>query len=198
VLGADARIFIPERPVPAGAVVGHATVQTTGEMGPVTTDDVTMLLAEFEAGAVGQIIVSRIATGIPNSLGFRIIGSQGSVAFDSVHPDEFQLYTTALEEPSRNGPRTVIVGQEHPYFGHTIPMPARGVASGYGAAFVAQAQDFIGAIVKGGQVETDFWAGYRTMLVCEAAQRASDEHAAVDIASLDAELRTARTGVGVR
>jgi predicted dehydrogenase len=167
-------------------------------MGPVTTDDMTMLLAEFEGGSVGQITVSRVATGVPNSLGFHIIGAEGSASFDSVHPDEFQLYTTALDEPGRNGSRTVIVGPEHPYFGHTTPMPARGVGSGYGAAFVAQAQDFIGAIVKGGRVDTDFWAGYQTMLVCEAAQRASDEHAAVDISTLDAELHTTRTGVGVR
>lgn len=34
------RTVVTERPVPAGAVVGHGPVATTGETGPVTTDEV--------------------------------------------------------------------------------------------------------------------------------------------------------------
>ena len=175
VVAADARTLIPERPIPAGAVVGHGQVELSGETGPVTTDDVTTMLLELEGGGGAQVMVSRIATGVPNSTGFHITGSEGSVAFDSVHPDEFRLYQRAVAGPEANGPRTVTVGPEQPAFGHTIPMPARGVGSGYGAAFVAQAQAFLGAIAGGPPVGTDFWTGHRTMLVCDAAQRAAAE-----------------------
>jgi predicted dehydrogenase len=72
-------------------------------------------------------------------------------------------------------------------------MPARGVGSGYGAAFVAQAQDFLGAILGRGKVSNDFWTGYQTMLVCDAAQQAAAEGRPVDIAALDAKHRTAPT-----
>lgn len=190
VVAADERIVIPERPIPTGSVIGHGPVDTSGETGTVTTDDVTTAIAEFGTGAAGQIVVSRVATGVPNSLGFHIIGSEGSVRFDSIHPDEFQLYTNSAGNGSDNGERTVIIGPEYPSFGYTIPMPARGVGSGYGAAFIAQAQEFVSAIADGKNVQTDFWTGYRTMLVCSATQQAAAQGRSVDLATLDSELRT--------
>ena len=85
--------------------------------------------------------------------------------------------------------RLVTVGPEQPSFGYTIPMPARGVGSGYGAAFVAQAQDFLGAILGQGEVRNDFWTGYRTMLLCDAVQQAAAQRRPVDIAALDEKCR---------
>ncbi len=189
VIAADSKILIPERPVPAGAVVGHRPVQGTAEMGPVTTDDVTTMIVELGRGGSAQVTVSRIATGVPNSLGFQVIGSEGSACFDSARPDEFLLHQRSVAGPESNGPRLVTVGPEQPSFAYTIPMPARGVGSGYGAAFVAQAQDFLGAILDHRTVTNDFWAGYETMLVCDAAQQAAAEGHPVDIATLDAKYR---------
>jgi predicted dehydrogenase len=193
VLAADARILIPERPVPSGAVVGHEAAEGTGEMGPVSTDDVTTMIIELAGGGSAQVTVSRIATGVPNSLGFQIIGSAGSVCFDSARPDEFLLYQRSVAGPGSNGPRLVTVGPEQPSFAYTIPMPARGVGSGYGAAFVAQAQDFLAAILGHGKVGSDFWAGYQTMLVCDAVQQAAAEGRPVDIAALEARYRGTST-----
>ena len=189
VLAADARILIPERPVPSGAVVGHEAAEGTGETGPVSTDDVTMMIIELAGGSSAQVTVSRIATGVPNSLGFQIIGSTGSVCFDSARADEFLLYQRSVAGPGSNGPRLVTVGPEQPAFAYTIPMPARGVGSGYGAAFVAQAQDFLAAILGHHKVGSDFWVGYQTMLVCDAVQQAAAEGRPVDIAALDARYR---------
>ncbi|MFJ8113640.1 Gfo/Idh/MocA family protein [Streptomyces sp. NPDC096132] len=195
VVAADMRTVVPERPVPAGAVVGHGPVATTGERGPVTTDDVTTAITEFASGVTGHITVSRVATGVPNSLGFHLIGSTGSIRFDSVHPDEFELFTSSPPNGVTNGSRTVIVGPEYDSFAHTIPMPARGVGSGYGAGFVAQVQEFLGAIAGNGTMQTDFFTGYRAMLVCSAAQRAAATASAVDLAALDTELRAASSAL---
>jgi len=189
VLAADSRILIPGRPVPAGAVTGHGPVEGTGQMGPVTTDDVTTMIVELGRGGSAQVTVSRIATGVPNSLGFQVIGSAGSVSFDSARPDEFALHQRSVAGPEANGPRLVTVGPEQPSFAYTIPMPARGVGSGYGAAFTAQAQDFLAAILGCRTVSTDFWAGYQTMLACDAAQQAAAEGHPVDLAALDAGHR---------
>jgi predicted dehydrogenase len=189
VVAADSRILIPERPVPAGAVTGHGPAGETGEMGPVTTDDVTTMIIELGRGGSAQVMVSRVATGVPNSLGFQVIGSDGSVSFDSARPDEFALHQRSVAGPESNGPRLVTVGPEQPSFAYTIPMPARGVGSGYGAAFVAQAQDFLGAILDRRKVTNDFWAGYQTMLVCDAAQQTAADGRPVDIAALDARYR---------
>ena len=68
-------------------------------------------------------------------------------------------------------------------------MPARGVGSGYGAAFVAQAQNFLAAILGRGKVSNDFWTGYQTMLVCDAVQQAAAESRAVDVRDLDRKHR---------
>jgi predicted dehydrogenase len=189
VVAADSRILIPERPVPSLAITGHGPVQGTGQTGPVSTDDVTTAITELAGGGSAQVTVSRIATGVPNSLGFQIIGSAGSVSFDSARPDEFWLHQRSVAGPESNGPRLVTVGPEQPAFAHTIPMPARGVGSGYGAAFIAQAQDFLSAILNHRTVSNDFWAGYQTMLVCDAIQQAAAEHRAVDIETLDARHR---------
>ena len=189
VVAADSRILIPQRPVPSGTVVGHGPVQGTGEMGSVSTDDVTTAILELAGGGSAQVTVSRVATGVPNSLGFQIIGSAGSVSFDSARPDEFLLYQRSVAGPESNGPRRVTVGPEQPSFAYTIPMPARGVGSGYGAAFIAQAQDFLAAILDHRKVSTDFWAGYQTMLVCDAVQQAAADGRPVDIAAFDARYR---------
>ena len=196
VVAADSRILIPQRPVPSGAVVGHGPIEGTGEgtgeLGPVSTDDVTTAILELAGGGSAQVTVSRIATGVPNSLGFQVIGSQGSVSFDSARPDEFALYQRSVAGPEANGPRLVTVGPEQPAFAYTIPMPARGVGSGYGAAFTAQVQDFLGAILDHRKVATDFWAGYQTMLACDAAQQAAEQGRPVDIAALDNQHRSIR------
>jgi predicted dehydrogenase len=158
-------------------------------MGAVTTDDVTTTILELASGSSAQVIVSRVATGVPNSLGFQIIGSEGSVRYDSVRPDNFLLYQRSVAGPESNGPRIVTVGPEQPAFAYTIPMPARGVGSGYGAAFVAQSQDFLAAILGQGRVQNDFWAGYQTMLVCDAVQQAAEQGCSIDIATLDENNR---------
>jgi len=189
VVAADSRILIPERPVPSGAVTGHGPAPGTGELGPVSTDDVTTAIIELAGGGSAQVTVSRVATGVPNSLGFRIIGSAGSVSFDSARPDEFMLHQLSVAGPESNGPRVVTVGPGQPSFAHTIPMPARGVGSGYGAAFIAQAQDFLSAILDRRKAASDFWTGYQTMLACDAVQQAAAQGHPVDIAALDARYR---------
>src|SRR5262249_36974157 len=160
VLAAESRIVIPRRAAPARATVGHGHVEVTGEEREVTTDDVTALTAELDGGALVQLTISRVATGVSNALAFHVVGSEGSVAFDSLHPAELELFTRTVEAPERNGPRRVVVGPEQPSFATTIPMPARGVGSGYAAVFVGQAQDFLSAIVDGHAVQSDFWSGY--------------------------------------
>ena len=189
VLAAEARTLIPSRRLPAGSTVGHGHAELSSETAAVTTDDVTSVVAELVGGGIAQITASRAATGVPNSLGFHIIGSDGSVAFDSVHADEFQLFQPSSAPAESNGARTVLVGPEQPAFGYTIPMPARGVSSGYGAAFVAQTQDFVRSVTKGTPIANDFWAGYETMLACDAAQLAASEHRPVSLSDLDRSHR---------
>jgi len=58
---------------------------------------------------------------------------------------------------------------------------------------VAQAQDFLGAILGRREVASNFWTGYQTMLVCDAVQQAAAQGRPVDIAALDAGVACGST-----
>jgi len=66
VISATLTTAITRRPIPGST-----------DFGTVDTDDIALLTVELENGAVGQIHVNRIATGIPNSLGIQVHGSGG-------------------------------------------------------------------------------------------------------------------------
>lgn len=56
---------------------------------------------------------------------------------------------------------------------------------------MAQAQDFVGAVLGRSKIANDFWTGYQIMLVCDAVQSAAAEGRSIEIAELDAKYRGA-------
>ena len=114
VSGASFVTAITQRPVPAGATVGHGRVETTGELEAVDNEDVAVFTARFENGAVGSFSASRIAHAEPNGLGFEVFGTGGSATFDVQRMSEFQISDGAPLQ-HLNGRRRVYVGPEHPY-----------------------------------------------------------------------------------
>jgi hypothetical protein len=100
-----------------------------------------MLTVELGNGAIGQIHASRVAVGIPNSLGLQVHGSAGHARFDSIAAGEFHVH---LEDGSAAlaGSRRVFAGPAHPYFSDVAAMPGGGVGTGYAEAFVAEIQHF--------------------------------------------------------
>jgi hypothetical protein len=136
--------------------------------------------------------MSRVATGVPNSLGFQIIGSQGSVSFDSARPDEFLLHQLSVAGPESNGPRLVTVGPEQPSFAYTMPRPTRGVGSGYGAAFIAKPRTSCPRSWTTARSAPTSGPGHQIMLVCDAAQQAAAQGRPFDIAKLDASAARPR------
>ena len=142
------------------------------DVGVVDTDDIALLTVQTADGAIGQIHVNRIASGIPNSLGLEIHGSRGHARFDSIASGEFHVHT----DDGRGfacGPRRVFTGPGHPYFSDVAAMPGGGVGTGYAEAFVAEVQHFIRCIVSGTSMDTSFPSAYRVMLVVDAAQQSA-------------------------
>src|SRR5690606_5014645 len=85
--------FIKERPLPgAGAATFTAGTGSGGEMGQVTVDDSSFMLAEFENGALGSFEASRFAGGRKNYNYFEIYGSKGSIVFNLERMNELQLF----------------------------------------------------------------------------------------------------------
>ncbi len=173
VTGAALSTVIPTRPVPAAATVGHGTAATTGEYAEVTNDDIAVVLLELAGGALGHVEVSRVAAGMPNSLGVTVYGSAGHATFDSISAGEFHIFQTGTADVLTNGPRRVFTGPQHPYFADVAPMPGGGVGTGYGEAFVAEIQEFLRCVLTGTPMSTDFDTAVATMTVVEAAHQAA-------------------------
>ncbi len=72
-------------------------------------DDWASFSLTFASGATGDLSVSRIAFGHPNTLKFEVFGEEGAAAFDAARPGEFEIATTGLPEDSR-GFRRVTAG----------------------------------------------------------------------------------------
>ena len=178
---ASLRTVITERPEPAAGAIGHGA-STSTERGPVDNDDIALLSVGFASGAAGQIELSRIAHGTPNSLGVEVFGTNGHVTFESQRAGEFTIFEAGLTDAAYNGPRTVVTGPEHPYFRDVAAMPGGGVGTGYAEAFTAEIQEFVRAIGEGAAMDTDFAAATAMMRVVGAALESHRSGQAVEIA----------------
>src|SRR5882757_2282311 len=101
---------IPDRPVPLGTAVGHAAgVPVSDVREPVGNEDIVTFTAAFAGGAVGTFSISRIAYGMPNSLGFEVFCEGGAAAFDLARVSEFTMADRRAAGPV-NGYRQVLIG----------------------------------------------------------------------------------------
>lgn len=177
---ATLKTVITERPKPVAGGVGHGAA-TSNERGPVTNDDVAMLNVELVNGAAAQVSLSRIAHGIPNSLGVEVHGTKGSASFDSISANEFHVFQADPSNPKFNGPRRIFTGPQHPYFADVAAMPGAGVGTGYAEAFTAEIQEFLVAVKNNTPMDTDFATADRMMAVVGAALESSATNAPVNI-----------------
>ncbi|CUX65265.1 Myo-inositol 2-dehydrogenase [Agrobacterium tumefaciens str. Kerr 14] len=110
---------------------------------PVTVDDMTTALVEFQSGATGSIHASWAATGHKSDLAFTVIGSKGSLTFSWERNNEIHLYTEQ-DQKDRAGFRRIMLGGIHP---EAEPFwYAQGQGLGYGESFVITARRLVEAI----------------------------------------------------
>ena len=145
VTGATLTTAITERPLPLGPVVGHAQVAVSDRYEAVENDDWASFSVRFDGGAVGDLSVSRIAYGHPNTLKFEVFCEEGALAFDVSRAGEFQVASGGVPSDS-NGFRRVIVGVQHPYISGGLAMDATGIGTGHNDSFVYQARSFLDEI----------------------------------------------------
>jgi len=137
---------IPKRPMPVGAVVGHAEAPVSSEMGEVENEDTAMFSARFQSGLKASISVSRTAFGMPNGLALDVYGLTGRASFDFHRPAEY-LFDDIQPEARTRGVRQVIVGPQLPYFRGGYPMEAPGVGIGNQEMFIYQNRAFLDQVV---------------------------------------------------
>jgi predicted dehydrogenase len=199
VAGATLRTVVTERPVPLAAALGHAAVEVGEETESVDNEDIATFTAAFADGAVGTFSVSRVAYGLPNSLGFALFGETGAAAFDLARPAEFSFCDGAPSSATQ-GYRQVLVGPQHPYIDRGLPMPFPGVGHGYTELFTYQARAFLEQVagLEGLPPCQSFADGLRTMrLIHAVADSATANGQTVTVASTeqrqDSDLYALRT-----
>jgi predicted dehydrogenase len=142
VRGAVLATFITERALPLGTAVGHAAAALSDVREPVENEDLATFTATFASGATGTLSASRVAYGLPNSLGFELFGETGAATFDLARAGEIG-FADGTPPGITQGYRQVLVGPEHPYLTGGLPMDFPGVGYGQNDLFSFQARAFL-------------------------------------------------------
>ena len=169
VRGAMLPTLITERALPAGAVVGHAAAELSDVREPVENEDLATFTATFASGATGTFSASRVAYGLPNSLGFELFASGGAATFDLARAGEFGFIDGA-PKPVTQGYRQVVAGPAHPYLAGGLPMDFPSVNYGQNDLFTFQARAFLEQVagIKGLPPVPSFAEGLHNMRLLSA------------------------------
>jgi len=160
-----AATFVPERPLPGGALPG-----TTGTTGRVTVDDAVAFTARLESGALATFEATRFASGRKNALRIEVYGARGSLAFDLERLNELEFCdntdSAGSPGPATAGFRRILVTEPgHPYLSAWWPP---GHVLGWEHTFTHQVRDLVLAIDTGADPEPSFAAGLQVQRVLQA------------------------------
>lgn len=164
--------FVPERPLPGAGAATFTAGKSSGprELAKVTVEDASLMMVEFENGAVGSFEATRFAPGRKNRNSFEIYGSEGSLAFDLERMNELQFHSRNDPDQAQ-GFRTILATEpSHPYISHWWPP---GHIIGYEHGFVHAAADFINAIAEDKPITPNFADGLKCIQVLEAGIRSA-------------------------
>jgi predicted dehydrogenase len=175
--GAVLSTYITARAVPLGATIGHAAATLSDVKEPVENEDVVTFTASFASGATATLSASRVAHGLPNSLGFELFTESGAAWFDLARAGEFSFFD-GTSPAVTGGYRQVLLGPAHPYLAKGLPMDFPGVNYGQNDLFTYQARSFLEQV-----------AGQQTLPACP-----SFEHGLHNLQLLDAVVTSAQSG----
>ncbi len=178
---ADLATMIPvrQRPKVARATFeGNKVNSEAAEIEPfqITTEDWGSVLFRFSNGARGSMCVSQVTAGRKNKITFEIAGSEGSLAWDSEHPNDLWLghrdkaNELLIRDPSLLDPavRTFASypGGHNEGFPDTFKQLYRAIYERLAAKDFSRAKLFAG-----------FDDGHQELLLCEAILRSHREEA---------------------
>ena len=173
-ISAVLKTFIKQRPLPGADATAFKSGESeaSANVGEVTVDDASFMIANFKNGALGAFEASRFAGGRKNYNYFEIYGSKGSLTFDLERMNELE-YCHFDDPEDIQGFRTIPVSMgSHPYMANWWA-PAHII--GYGNTFVHAVVDFLAAVDAGGTITPNLWDGYEIMSVLEAGLLSSKE-----------------------
>lgn len=151
---------IRERPVSMGS-------EETKE---VENDDIVILLAKYENGAIATLSSSRIATGRKNNLTFEIQGTKGTVHYSLENLNDVHVYFHDDARVDR-GFRKVLLGNDHE--GYSAFQPAPGIAIGFNDFKILETHEVLASVANNAPYTCDFNFGYKIDRIIEAVLESS-------------------------
>lgn len=160
--------FIPERPIPTKAGVGHSGWEVSDELGPVENEDYVAILARLDSGVVGTLEASRVAVGPRAEYMVEVYGTNGSARwnFEDLNDleicigrnNEFQGYTRVMAGPAN-----------FPNFARF--QPGAGTSMGFDDLKAVEAAKFVQSVLTGEQLAPSAADGWSAAEVDEAVVR---------------------------
>ena len=147
----------------------------------VTNDDQAQIMCRFAGGAMGHLLISRVATGRKMGYAYDICGTKGSIRFDQEDQNALWLYKADAPE-GRRGFTKILTGPEHPDYKAFCLGPGHG--TGYQDQIIIEARDFLDAIAAGAPRWPSFEDGHNVNQVIEAAWASHARRGWVDVGSL--------------
>ena len=144
--GAFATIIDKRPPALEGVAGGRGMTVSAQAIETVENDDIAVFNMTFESGAIGTIVVSRVAFGLPNSMEFDVFGTQGRASFDLARSGEIIVDDTSTPE-GFSGPRQVLSNPTFPYYKGGSSMDFAGVGSTQIEQFTYQARAFLDQVL---------------------------------------------------
>jgi predicted dehydrogenase len=162
-------------------VADIATVHAKRGGVTVGNDDQSAIMCRFADGAMGQLFVSRTATGRKMGYAYEIYGTKGSVRFDQEDQNALWLYRAEGGE-DRRGFAKILTGPLHPDYKPFCLGPGHG--TGYQDQIIIEARDFLQAIHEGKPRWPTFRDGMLVSQIIEACWRSHEGRRWVDIADV--------------
>jgi len=156
-------ILYPERP------------NAKGELETVEADDIMLMIARLQNGAIGAIEASKIATGAEDELSFEIHGDKGALRFHCMNPNYLEAYDLRDPEAPLGGTRgwnKIACVQRFEKPGGGFPGPKFGI--GWIRAHMHAHFNFLQAIAAGAQPSPSLYEGIYLQRMLAAAQRSMD------------------------
>lgn len=138
--------------------------------GKVDNDDHAQIMCRFESGAMGNIYVSRVATGRKMGYAYEISGTKGALRFDQEDQNALWFYRREGPEAQR-GFTKILTGPAHPDYEPFCQGPGHG--TGYQDQIIIEAKDFLQAIHTGRPIWPTFHDGHEVNRVVAAALASS-------------------------
>lgn len=178
---ATSDVFIPERPIPTSAGVGHGGIEVGEERGPVQNEDWVAALANLSDGAHATLESSRVARGHRSDYALELFGTEGSARWSFTRMNEFEVMLSEGEgagsgsSSTEHGYTTVLAGPGHGDYARFQPGP--GIPMSFDDLKTIEAAEFLSDITHGTHLAPNAADGLAAAEVCEAVVRSAASRA---------------------